>query len=458
MSQEENKNSENKTKPIPKIILFPDPPNDDSREKLLNSINKIKILDIIKNLPKKPDMDYDEFKETLKKKTEGLSEIEKSFLVYNWITDNISYDTNCLISKKFIPNSPFETFKNRKSTSIGYSRLYRDLCSILQLESVCIKGYSKGNNFEEDIFNKENEEEKKKEEIKKEEIKKEEEKEEEEKEEENKKEEEEEEEKKPQINHEYNVVKIDKDWKFIDTTLGAGYINKRMKFVKLYNDFYFCTNPSDFIYSHFPIEEKWQLLKEPIHLKEFEKGVRIYEQFYKCGFINTNLNDYKYDVQNPNETVVLEYDIEKYHPDLKYNFYFNGNRKYCDSKFKYRENLIELELSFKDYGIYKLEILGRNKTEESYKIIIVYIFEYKEKPKIEKNNINSTAPYYRKQNDGKATKDIKKNTNVNFKIKHTKSKEITKRDTTIKGKNGIFEGSINVKKNTIDINRKIGNT
>ena len=447
MSQEENKNSENKTKPIPKIILFPDPPNDDSREKLLNSINKIKILDIIKNLPKKPDMDYDEFKETLKKKTEGLSEIEKSFLVYNWITDNISYDTNCLISKKFIPNSPFETFKNRKSTSIGYSRLYRDLCSILQLESVCIKGYSKGNNFEEDIFNKENEEEKKKEENKKEENKKEEEKEEEEKEEEEenkKEEEEEEEEKKPQINHEYNVVKIDKDWKFIDTTLGAGYINKRMKFVKLYNDFYFCTNPSDFIYSHFPIEEKWQLLKEPIHLKEFEKGVRIYEQFYKCGFINTNLNDYKYDVQNPNETVVLEYDIEKYHPDLKYNFYFNGNRKYCDSKFKYRENLIELELSFKDYGIYKLEILGRNKTEESYKIIIVYIFEYKEKPKIEKNNLNinsrSTAPYY-----------------DNFKIKHTKSKEITKRDTTIKGKNGIFEGSINVKKNTIDINRKIGN-
>ena len=233
-----------------------------------------------------------------------------------------------------------------------------------------------------------------------------------------------------------------------------------MKFVKLYNEFYFCTNPSDFIYSHFPIEEKWQLLKEPIHLKEFEKGVRIYEQFYKCGFINTNLNDYKYDVQNPNETVVLEYDIEKYHPDLKYNFYFNGNRKYCGFEFKYRENLIELELSFKDYGIYKLEILGRNKTEESYKIIIVYIFEYKEKPKIEKNNLNinskSTAPLFKKKNA--IAKDVKKDTNVNFKIKHTKSKEITKRDTTIKGKNGIIEGSINVKKkNTVDINRKIGN-
>lgn len=100
-----------------------------------------------------------------------------------------------------------------------------------------------------------------------------------------------------------------------------------MKFVKLYNEFYFCTNPSDFIYSHYPSEEKWQLLDNPINEKEFDKGVKIYEQFYKCGFINTNLNESKYIVENPNETIVLECDIDKYNPDLIYHLCLNGEKK-----------------------------------------------------------------------------------------------------------------------------------
>ncbi len=111
-----------------------------------------------------------------------------------------------------------------------------------------------------------------------------------------------------------------------------------MKFVKLYNEFYFCTNPSYFIYSHYPSEEKWQLLDNPINEKEFDKGIKIYEQFYKCGFINTNLNESKYFVENPNETIVLECDIDKYNPDLIYHLCLNGEKKI--NHFLFRQNYL----------------------------------------------------------------------------------------------------------------------
>ena len=422
MSEEQTQNSQNNINNEQQIII--NPKIDDEREQLFKNLNKGKVLNIIKTLPVETNIEYDEFKETLKLKANKLSDSEKSFLIYYWVTNNISYDTKSLISKKYIPNSPIDTFTNRKSTSTGYSRLYRDLCNKLNIESVCIKGYSKGNNFEEDIFNKDkkkddkNKEDKKKEEKKEKNEEEKKEKNEEEKKEENEEEnneedkEEEEEEEEKKINHEYNVVKINDKWKFIDTTLGAGYINKSMKFVKLYNEFYFCTNPSDFIYSHYPSEEKWQLLDNPINEKEFDKGVKIYEQFYKCGFLNTNLNESKYIVENPNETIVLEYDSDKYNPDLEYRLCLNGEKKIFGPKFRKRQNLFELELEFKENGIYKLEILGKNNNEGPRKTIIEYIFNHTEKPKNKaNNNINtnqgSTAPY--SDNFKKANNNINTN-------------------------------------------------
>lgn len=50
-----------------------------------------------------------------------------------------------------------------------------------------------------------------------------------------------------------------------------------------YNEFYFLTDPEDFIHSHWPDEEEWQLLDSPIKLEEFEKGVLKTSEFYKLG-------------------------------------------------------------------------------------------------------------------------------------------------------------------------------
>ena len=85
-------------------------------------------------------------------------------------------------------------------------------------------------------------------------------------------------------NHSWNTVFLDKDWYLIDCTWGAGHIDENGKFQQKFTEFYFLTNPSEFITSHFPyidkdMEEspKWQLLKNPITLEEFEKNVKVEE-------------------------------------------------------------------------------------------------------------------------------------------------------------------------------------
>ena len=131
MSEEQTQNSQNNINNEQQIII--NPKIDDEREQLFKNLNKGKVLNIIKTLPVETNIEYDEFKETLKLKANKLSDSEKSFLIYYWVTNNISYDTKNLISKKYIPNSPIDTFTNRKSTSTGYSRLYRDLCNKLNI-------------------------------------------------------------------------------------------------------------------------------------------------------------------------------------------------------------------------------------------------------------------------------------------------------------------------------------
>lgn len=50
-----------------------------------------------------------------------------------------------------------------------------------------------------------------------------------------------------------------------------------------FDDFYFLTDPEEFIDSHFPDEEKWQLLDIPISLEEFERRAFKTSAFFSMG-------------------------------------------------------------------------------------------------------------------------------------------------------------------------------
>lgn len=50
-----------------------------------------------------------------------------------------------------------------------------------------------------------------------------------------------------------------------------------------YDDHYFLTDPREFIYEFYPLQEEWQLLKRPITLTEFENLPFVRSLFFRYG-------------------------------------------------------------------------------------------------------------------------------------------------------------------------------
>ncbi|XP_016431307.1 uncharacterized protein LOC107758150 [Sinocyclocheilus rhinocerous] len=93
-------------------------------------------------------------------------------------------------------------------------------------------------------------------------------------------------------NHRWNAVCLDEHWYLLDACWGAGYVDlDNRTFIKRYKEFYFLTDPENFISSHYPNEEEWQLLESPIGLEEFEKRVLKSSDFYR---LNLTLIDPKH--------------------------------------------------------------------------------------------------------------------------------------------------------------------
>lgn len=64
-----------------------------------------------------------------------------------------------------------------------------------------------------------------------------------------------------ELNHAWNVVKIDNVWQFVDATLAAGFVSNKTNLFKFYfNEAYFFTAPDRFFLNHYPTDEKWLLV------------------------------------------------------------------------------------------------------------------------------------------------------------------------------------------------------
>ncbi len=85
-------------------------------------------------------------------------------------------------------------------------------------------------------------------------------------------------------NHTWNVVQIDGQWKLLDPTWAAGYMDLVTKtFVHRYMDHYFFTPPSDFVKHHLPAKPEWQLLTETIDARKFFEAPIFLPDFFDKG-------------------------------------------------------------------------------------------------------------------------------------------------------------------------------
>ena len=89
------------------------------------------------------------------------------------------------------------------------------------------------------------------------------------------------------VEHEWNVVKFENIYYLIESTWGEGYLDGR-NFVKNFEEFYFCTGPEYFFESHYPEDNKWQLINPPLSPEEFIKRAKFtpyFHDLFKTDFI-----------------------------------------------------------------------------------------------------------------------------------------------------------------------------
>jgi len=169
------------------------------------------------------------------------NEREKARSIFRWVTENIDYDVLGFFTGSFDDTSSKDVLKSRKSVCSGYSDIFSSLARSAGLEVARIAGYGKAYGYlpGENLSG--------------------------------------------PSNHAWNAVKINGSWYLIDCTWGAGYIDGNKKYVRKFDDYYFMTPQSEFIYGHFPEDSRWQLLEQPLSKSEFEKQAFLKPEFFKYG-------------------------------------------------------------------------------------------------------------------------------------------------------------------------------
>ena len=350
-----------------------------------SSFDKEKCKTIAHNLPKRTQTDFQSFKDILKSKTNNLSQIEKSYVIFIWICENISYDANSFFSGRDVDCTPQGVYNSGLSVCSGYARLYKDFSNYLGLEVECVNCYGKGVGYEPgQRLNK--------------------------------------------TNHEYNVIKLDNKWYPIDSTWGAGHIDDNRRFAKCYNEFYFLADPELLIKTHFPEDEKWQLTKKRYTFEEFLKWPLVKNYFYQHGFEKYSPDEGLIELKNSNEKKFIIYSSNMHNKTALCDiFLLQGNvyqQLLNSTSINLYDDRLEIDCIFNKKGKYKVEIFGNNKRGEKCDEIIEYIVNVKNDATKQlsfpqsykgKEDINIIEPLYN---------NLKRGGKVKFKIKSNNLNQI----------------------------------
>ncbi|XP_071093704.1 hillarin-like [Haliotis cracherodii] len=173
------------------------------------------------------------------------SELEKVRVLFRWV---IAKDLNKNTVNDIIrPSaSAITLLKGVKSGKETYHQLFKRLCTYAGLHCEIILGYSKGAGY------------------------------------------------KPGMRIEgttfrnsWTAVCIDGSWRFVNCTWAARHVSGHMddlpQLFHKYDEFYFLTDPEDYIYQHYPDDPAWQLLEIPLPFSEFINLPVVKSPFFNYG-------------------------------------------------------------------------------------------------------------------------------------------------------------------------------
>ena len=301
------------------------------RKNILEMIDKEKLQKLVLSCKKRTQMNLQEFLIYFKQVTNPLTNAEKAFALFYWMTQNISYDVQGYYSgnRKVDPES---VYRRGLGVCSGYARLFEYIGTYIGLNIICIIGFAKGYgyNINDKISG---------------------------------------------TNHEWNIIELNDVCYQIDSTWGAGYLNDRT-FLKEYNEFYFCPEPEKLIASHFPEDPQWQLITPSISVEEFAERNKFSTNFYKM-FSKT---DYIYNTIKVKKKIYLRFYKKTKKYEFTLDFYDESGNKIDDVKYTQKENeeYVDLILIFEHKGKYRAEVYAKAGSTKTFPWIARYIFESEE--------------------------------------------------------------------------------
>ena len=379
---------------------------------------------IASSLPKRTEVNYSTLKNKMKENTIKLNDKEKSFVLFLWVCNNISYDVDSYFAGKNVDCTPEGVYKNGQSVCSGYSRLFKDIADFLNLEVQCVSCYAKGVSYQVG-------------------------------------------QKMRSTNHEYNVIKLNNKWYPIDSTWGAGSVEGK-KYVKSFNEFYFLADPELLIKTHFPENSKWQLTEKKYSLDEFLKWPVIKSRFYEFGFKTFFPNEGLIILKKTNTQKFIIYGDNMNTKGASCEVYYKEGNIYKSqtntTKIDFYEDRFEIHTVFNKKGKYLVQLFGNNDKGDSYTDISQYAVEVENDSKQKlsfplfykgKEDINVIEPQYN---------NLKFGQKVKFKVK-SKYENLVVIDgewhQMIKKEDGFFEVEVKIKTkkgSNVSIARKTGSS
>jgi len=216
-----------------------------------------------------------------KQNVNGKRNLAKFF--YYWIGSNIQYDDITLqnVLNGDISNEEFHklqsienVFETRKGVCAGYAQLYKWFMDEMEIEVDVVTGYIRDerNHYVELELDDDS-------------------------------------------RHAWNVIKLNNKWIILDSTWGTSQDSS-------VSDFYFDMKPEIAIITHFPEQEKWQLLEKPLTLNEFNNSKFIKPVWFHVGFT---------DIPSLKEDSEYYYFVYRSNPDKEWEtllMYSNENGNY----------------------------------------------------------------------------------------------------------------------------------
>jgi hypothetical protein len=177
--------------------------------------------------------------------------IDHVWIIYYWISQNISYDIDAN------QQNSDEIFHSGKTNCEGYATIFQTLCEKIDIKCVQIFGYVKDSHYHinQPTFS--------------------------------------------HLNHTWNGVKLDDNhWYLLDAAWGSGYLNNKNEYKKNLQTYYFLTRPEYLIYNHFPKDSQWQFLAKPISMFEY----------FRLPYLHSYYFIYDLTIVSPRFSSLIQYD------------------------------------------------------------------------------------------------------------------------------------------------------